>query len=107
LGVTGAVNDNTTVAVPFAETVLADGAPAENVRDPNATANDEIVDAAWFVIVTVTVPVAPTETCPNTTDVTGLPPTDSPVGAGTVADSATFSVNATPLTVPVITSVSP
>lgn len=103
---TGAVNDNTTVAVPFADTEVADGAAAENVRDPNETANDEIVDAAPFVIVTVTVPVAPTETCPNATDVTGLPPTDSATGAGTVADSGTFSVNETPLTVPAMTSVS-
>jgi hypothetical protein len=104
--VTGAVNDNTTVTVPFADTEVADGVAAENVRDPNDTANEEIVDAAWFVIVTVTMPVPLAETCPNATDVTGLPPTDSPTGAGTVPDSGTFSVNATPLTVPVITSVS-
>jgi hypothetical protein len=106
LGVTGAVNDNTTVTVPFDEMEVADGAAAENVRDPNDTVKAEIVDAASFVIVAVSVVVAPIVVCPNTSDVTELPPTDIPTGAGTVADSAIFSVNETPLTEPVITSVS-
>lgn len=106
LGVSGAVNVNVTVAVPFAESGVADSVPAENVADPNLTAKDEIVDAATFVSVAVRVLVAPIETDPNASDVADVPPTDSPIGAGTVADSGTFSVNETPLTVPVITSVS-